>query len=48
MTQELCDVFKKTCTKRIITLQKIGTPCVLLGIYFKTLEKNIISMQPIE
>jgi hypothetical protein len=49
MAQELCDVVKKTCSKRIITLQKFGTPCVpILGVYFKTREKNIISMQPIE
>jgi hypothetical protein len=47
MAQELCDVLKKTCSKRIITLQKFGTPCVpILRVCFKTFEKNIISMQP--
>lgn len=46
MTQELCDVLKKTCSKRVITLQKFGTACVpILEVYFKTLSKNIISMQ---
>jgi hypothetical protein len=41
MAQELSDVLKKTCTKKIITLQKLGTPCVpILRVYFKTLAKK--------